>query len=192
MNRTDHCPACQGGGLVPALGAPVTGTRTPAYPRSAPCAWAAACPLRPVSIGLQVSAACWGGSCQVWWWWRWVTPCVPDRMRLPPANPGLRPAPPGRRQNPARDAPLHQAIPRPPPLPRFPEPARSGTRNDLTNIGASDRGGGRGASRSLTDSPLTSLTCGGPGQESIIHDLLSSRSRVRVALGARGAYGRKL
>jgi len=47
-----------------------------------------------------------------------------------------------------------------------------------------DRGGGRGVSRSLTDSLLTSLTSGGPGQDSIIHDLLSSRSRVRVALGA--------
>jgi hypothetical protein len=47
-----------------------------------------------------------------------------------------------------------------------------------------DRGDDRGISRSLTDSLLASLTCGGPGQGGIIHDLLSSRSRVRVALGA--------
>ena len=48
-----------------------------------------------------------------------------------------------------------------------------------------DRGGGRGVLRSLTDSLPTMLTCGGPGQHGIIHEPLSSGSRVRVALGAR-------
>ena len=33
-----------------------------------------------------------------------------------------------------------------------------------------DRGVGRGVSRSLTDSLLASLTCGGPGQDGIIHE----------------------
>ena len=43
-----------------------------------------------------------------------------SRMR-PRGNPGLRPAPSRRRQNRPRDPPLHQALPRPPPLPH-PQP----------------------------------------------------------------------
>lgn len=44
--------------------------------------------------------------------------------------------------------------------------------------GVPDRGGVRSVSRSLTDSLLTPLTCGGPGQAGIIHELLSSQSAV--------------
>ena len=49
MSRTDHCPLCQGGGLVPVWDAHATRRRTPAHRASAPCA-AAPAVLRARSI----------------------------------------------------------------------------------------------------------------------------------------------
>jgi hypothetical protein len=40
-----------------------------------------------------------------------------EQDALPPANPGLRPAPQSRRKDRQGNPPLHQALPRPPPLP---------------------------------------------------------------------------
>jgi hypothetical protein len=51
MNLTIHCPTCQGGGLVPALDCTCGGNTHNCPPQSAPCAWAAACPLRARSEG---------------------------------------------------------------------------------------------------------------------------------------------
>ena len=56
---------------------------------------------------------------------------------LPPAHPGLRSAPPRRRQNRQRNPPLHQALPRPTPLPN---PQQRQPQQRLTNIGASSGG----------------------------------------------------